>query len=142
MAAIQLGQAAPQLVAKELDGTAFDLSTLKGKTVLVHFWATWCAPCKEEMPILDGFYKRYQGQGVELIAVSLDRSRARDEVEKFMKNLSFPAAMSGDLSENGFGNPPVLPITYVVDKTGKISSVLSPAYEVLSEQTLIKAVSP
>ena len=67
--------AAPALVATALDGQTFDLAKLRGKVVLVNFWATWCAPCRKEMPTLDAFYRRYRAQGFEMIGVSVDFAR-------------------------------------------------------------------
>jgi len=141
-AEIAVGQTAPVLTGKELDGSAFDLAAFKGKVVLVHFWATWCPPCQVEMPLLDDFYKKYHGQGVELIGISVDRPRARDEVVTFMQKLSFPAALISDLDTNGFGNPPILPITYVIDKTGKVAAALSTAQTPVSAQVLVDMVVP
>jgi hypothetical protein len=57
-AAPEIGKAAPELVVTELDGQTFDLAKLRGKVVLVSYWATWCAPCRKDMPKLDAFYRR------------------------------------------------------------------------------------
>ena len=74
-AAPVLNEAAPPLVVTTLDGQTFDLSNLRGKVVLVNYWATWCAPCRKEMPTLDAFYRRYRSQGLELIGISVDFTR-------------------------------------------------------------------
>src|SRR5580704_3510281 len=79
-AEVAVDHAAPSLVLTELNGDTFDLSQKHGKVVLVHYWATWCAPCKKEMPILDEYYKAHHAEGLEMIAVSADRARDRDEV--------------------------------------------------------------
>ena len=71
----EIGEAAPALVVNALDGTTFDLAKLRGKVVLVNYWATWCAPCRKEMPKLDAFYKRYHAQGLEIIGISIDFER-------------------------------------------------------------------
>ncbi|MGD0946445.1 MAG: redoxin family protein [Candidatus Binatia bacterium] len=66
-AAAEAGQPAPALVVQQLDGQAFDLGTLRGKVVIVNFWATWSPPCRTEMPILDAFYQQYHARGLEMI---------------------------------------------------------------------------
>lgn len=60
----QIDEAAPALVLTTLDGSTFNLAALRGKVVMVNYWATWCAPCRKEMPKLDAFYKKYQPQGL------------------------------------------------------------------------------
>ena len=79
-ASVTVGNAAPALVVPELDGQTFDLSALRGKVVIVNFWATWCPPCRKEMPALDAFYRRYHGNGLEMIGVSADRPHDRSDV--------------------------------------------------------------
>src|ERR1700684_886482 len=71
-AAMEVGQPAPSLVVQELDGQTFDLGAVRGKVVVVSFWATWCPPCRKEMPVLDALYRRYHGQGLEMIGLSAD----------------------------------------------------------------------
>src|SRR5258708_1801560 len=75
-AATEVGQV-PSLAVPELDGKTFDLGALRGQVVIVNFWATWCPPCRQEMPMLDAFYRRYHARGVELIGLSADRPHDR-----------------------------------------------------------------
>ena len=107
-AATEVGQPAPALVVQELDGKTFDLSAARGKVVVVSFWATWCPPCRKEMPVLDALYRRYRGQGLEMIGLSADRPHDRSDVTKMMQAFSYPAAMLDDAKVNDFGTPSAL----------------------------------
>lgn len=142
-AAPQIGQPAPALTVKQLDGHhVFDLTALRGKVVLVNFWATWCPPCRKEIPALDAFYRRYHARGLELIGLSADGSHDRGAVIKAARGFSYPAAMLSDASVNGFGAPLVLPVTYVVDSGGVIRAVLRPDQTPVTASTLANAVLP
>jgi len=140
--AADVGQAAPALMAQELDGQTFDLGALHDKAVIVNFWATWCPPCRDEMPILDAFYRRYHGQGLEMIGLSVDRSRDRSQVLKVMQSFSYPAAMLEDAKVNGFGGPSVLPVTFVVDCKGVVRARLTPNQTPVTEKSLSDVVLP
>src|ERR1700742_3004643 len=70
LAGDEVGQPAPALVVQELNGQQFDLAAERGKVVMVNFWATWCPPCRKEMPMLNDFYQRYHSEGLELIGDS------------------------------------------------------------------------
>ena len=141
-AAANIGQVAPSLLVKELSAAPFDLAAEHGHVVIVNFWATWCAPCRTEMPALDAFYRAHRAEGLELIGLSEDRARDRDDVVRVMQSFSYPAAMLGDASRNGFGRPNVLPVTYVVDATGVVRLALSPGKTAITEQTLNETVLP
>jgi peroxiredoxin len=141
LVAVDVGKPAPGLVVPEVDGRTFDLSTLRGKVVIVNFWATWCAPCREEIPILEAFYRSHHGQGLEVIGLSMDRSREHEAVKKLMQSVSYPVALASDAKVNGFGAARALPVTYVVDETGTVRARLTPDTP-LTEERLEDVVLP
>jgi cytochrome c biogenesis protein CcmG, thiol:disulfide interchange protein DsbE len=117
-AAVTMNDAAPALVLSELGGETFDLGKLRGKVVLVNYWATWCAPCKKEMPILNSFYRRYHDQGLEIIGISADRPQDFPKMRSISGTLAYPTATLDRISDNGFGPPEGFPLTYVIDRDG------------------------
>jgi cytochrome c biogenesis protein CcmG, thiol:disulfide interchange protein DsbE len=119
-AAPSMNEAAPALVLTELGGETFDLSKLHGKVVLVNYWATWCAPCKKEMPILDSFYGRYHEQGLEMIGISADHPQDFAKMRKMSRALAYPTTTMDRISNNGFGSPEGFPLTYVIDRDGVV----------------------
>lgn len=140
--AADVGQPAPQLVVQELSGQTFDLSAQRGKVVVVNFWATWCPPCRQEMPALDAFYRQYHGQGLEMIGLSADRPHDRSDVSKVMQSSSYPAAMLDDAVTNGFGTPDQLPLTFVIDREGLVRAEFVPDDKPLSIEVLSASVKP
>ncbi len=116
----ELNKAAPTLVVGALDGTTFDLAKQRGKVVLVNYWATWCAPCRKEMPKLDAFYRRYHSQGLEMIGISVDEARDFEKVRKVMASLSYPGATLKSITDDGFGPPEGVPITWIIDADGEV----------------------
>jgi cytochrome c biogenesis protein CcmG, thiol:disulfide interchange protein DsbE len=119
-AAPEIGKAAPELVVTALDGQTFDLAKLKGKVVLVSYWATWCAPCRKDMPKLDGFYRRYHDRNLAMIGISVDRPGDLQKVRKVMASLAYPVAVLKDVTVDGFGEPEGVPITWIIDTEGKV----------------------
>jgi cytochrome c biogenesis protein CcmG, thiol:disulfide interchange protein DsbE len=140
--AMEVGQPAPSLVVRELDGQMFDLSAVRGKVVILSFWATWCPPCRKEMPVLDALYRRYHGQGLEMIGLSADRPRDRSDVQKVMQSFSYPAAMLDDAKVNDFGTPSALPKTIVIDGHGIVRAEMTPDQTAVTEKSLSAAVLP
>ncbi|HML07074.1 MAG TPA: TlpA disulfide reductase family protein [Xanthobacteraceae bacterium] len=119
-AAPEVGEAAPALVLTALDGTFFDLAKLKGKVVLVNYWATWCAPCRKEMPKLDAFYRRYHTQGLEIIGISIDFPRDFEKMRRAAQAVAYRTAVPKDISDDGFGPPKGVPMTWIIDTDGKV----------------------
>jgi thiol-disulfide isomerase/thioredoxin len=116
----RLQERAPALTITAADGRDFDFDAMRGKVVLVAFWATWCAPCLEEMPTLETYYREHKGHGFEVIALSIDKPASREKALKVLAMLSFPGAMLSEASRNGFGKPEGVPVSYVVDAQGLV----------------------
>lgn len=104
---------------KTLDGKIYKWEDLRGKVLIVDFWATWCEPCKKSLPELDAIYKDYKGE-VLVIGFSKDNSEA--DVKRFLEvvKVSYPIAMSSQKLERMFGGILGLPTSFLVDKNGKI----------------------
>jgi len=117
-AAPSINSAAPSLVLTELGGETFDLGKLRGKVVLVNYWATWCAPCKKEMPVLNSFYRRYHEQGLEIIGISADRPQDFARMRRMSGTLAYPTSTLDRISQDGFGPPSGFPLTFVIDRDG------------------------
>jgi thiol-disulfide isomerase/thioredoxin len=135
-----VGAPAPEVAVKALDGQSLDLARLKGKVVVVNVWATWCGPCRAEMPMLDAFYRAHQGQGLALIGLSADRSRDLGDVRRVMAAFSYPSGLLSQASPNGLGDQRILPVTYIVDRTGVVRNVFGANGVPLTEAALEAAV--
>ncbi len=142
LAAVDVGQPAPPLAATEINGQGFNLGALRGHVVIVNFWATWCVPCRAEMPALNAFYQKYHTQGLDMIGMSADRPRDRSDVEKMMQAYAYPAAMTRDASVNGFGSPEALPTTFVIDQAGIVRAKFRADQMAVTEQSLAGVVLP
>jgi len=96
------------------------LANLRGRVVLVNFWATWCPYCRHEMPAMQAFYQDYRSKGFEIVAFSVDESQA--EVDAFMakEGYSFPAPLAPPGSSDAFGGVNRLPTSFVIDREGII----------------------
>lgn len=112
---------APDVTFKTADGKTYDLSKLTRKVVIVNFWATWCGPCRKEIPDFIEFYKSYKEKGVEILGVSLDRE-GWEKVTPFLKQnpINYPVVLgNGDIAGK-FSNFNAIPTTFIIDKSGKI----------------------
>jgi thiol-disulfide isomerase/thioredoxin len=136
-----LGAPAPALIVTQLDGQEFDLARVRGKVVVVNYWASWCSPCRAEMPALDKFYQRHRGQGLVLLGLSVDEARDRAAVADIMRKFSYPAALAADAKANGFGSALAVPMTFVIDASGVVRARLVSGTAV-TEQSLEQLVLP
>src|SRR3990172_8568888 len=125
-AAGQLGadeaQAAPDPVLQRADGRAFRLSELRGQVVVVNFWATWCLPCRLEIPHFNRTYQQYRGRGVVFVGVSVDDGGWKD-IEAFLKEtpIEYPVALDAEKkASEAFEATIGLPITVFIDRAGRV----------------------
>lgn len=138
-----VGKTAPTLVLKTLDGSVFDLTTHRGRVVLINYWATWCTPCRREMPSLDAVFRRHRTEGLDVVGISADRPRHRDEVVQVMRAFAYPAGLVSEASPNGFGGVDALPLTYVIDRRGVVAARLDhPATEDELERLVRSLLAP
>jgi len=111
---------APDFTLKTLDGQEITLSKLRGKVVLLDFWATWCGPCKESIPHLVQIYKTYQQKELEIIGMNVDRGDVSG-VHRFVKSMDipYPVIITPDEVGRSYGVAGI-PTTILIDKQGKI----------------------
>jgi len=117
------GRLAPDFLLLELGGGDFRLSDLRGKAVIVNFWATWCTPCRKEMPQFVAAYDRYKDEGLEVVAVNIQESPSiiRPFVDDF--GMEFPVVLDKRGSVSDTYRLIGLPMTYFIDREGVIRSV-------------------
>jgi|SRR5579864_403285 len=111
-------KSAPAFEAKLLDGSEFRLADSPGTVVVVNYWATWCVPCRAEMPAIDAYYRKHKDEGLRIVAISMDDPRDEAKVREVMKSFSFPAALARDTQARGYGRIWRIPLTFVVDRNG------------------------
>ncbi len=118
----EMSQSAPDFTLKEPGGKPVSLRDLKGKVVLLHFWATWCKPCKEEFPRFEKVYKEFKGRDFVLMPVVIDPKATREEIESFAKGLgaSFPVYLASEGNVTSKYWTWGVPSTYFIDKGGNI----------------------
>ena len=111
---------APDFTLKTLDGEEMRLSKLKGKVVLLDFWATWCAPCREAIPHLINLRKTYQEKSVEVIGMNVDKGDV-ETVRRFVKSMDipYPITLTSEEVSRNYGVT-ALPTTIIIDKEGRI----------------------
>jgi thiol-disulfide isomerase/thioredoxin len=116
-----IGNAAPDFELQTLDGNNLKLSDLRGKAVLLNFWATYCGPCKVEMPWFVELQKEYGPQGFQIVGVAMDDA-SKEDISKFAKEMgvNYPILLGKDSVADSYGGVNVLPTTFFVDRGGKL----------------------
>jgi thiol-disulfide isomerase/thioredoxin len=101
-------------------GETQKLSELKGKVVFLNFWATWCGPCRAEMPSMEAIYNRYKEKGLEILAVNCQERQPEVLAYKEDNNFSFPILLDGDGKVSGAYGIQAIPTTFLLDREGRI----------------------
>ena len=126
------GQSAPDFALKSSTGANLRLSEYRGDVVMINFWATWCGPCRQEMPLLDELYSRYQRVGFSLLGVNID-----DDSRKAMNmvselGVSFPVLFDNRKEVSKMYQVDAMPVTVILDREGTVRYVhqgYKPGYE-------------
>lgn len=116
------GQPVPAYGARTLAGDSLSLADLRGSTVLLNIWATWCAPCRQEMPSFQRLHEEWGSRGLRIVAVSVDSESARPAVEEFVREYGLEFTILHDPAErvNAVFRPIGVPETYLIDREGRL----------------------
>ncbi len=126
------GQTAPDFVLKSATGENLRLSEYRGDVVMINFWATWCGPCRQEMPLLDELYTRYQRVGFNLLGVNIDDDSRRAMAMVNELGISFPVLFDEDKKVSKLYEVEAMPLTLLLDREGTVRHVhhgYQPGYE-------------
>jgi len=129
-AAPRVGAAAPTLKVRTLDGQRVSLADLKGKVVLVNFWATWCPPCRAEMPGFEHVWRERQRDGFVVLGLSADDGGS-GQVAAFAgdRGITYPLAMASAGAKRDFGGVNALPQSFLLDKHGIVRRITTGEFE-------------
>ena len=124
--ALGQGVRAPSLTLKSIEGRTVRLSDYRGKVVLINFWATWCPPCRAEMPALVKLQREYRKDGLQIIGVTYLPEQP-EQVRKFTRSLkvNYPIVIGTRETKAGFGPDETLPLTVIIDRGGTIRGTIA-----------------
>ncbi len=126
------GQAAPDFALKSSTGENLRLSEYRGDVVMINFWATWCGPCRQEMPLLDELFTRYQRVGFSLLGVNIDDDSRRAMQMAEELGINFPVLFDTRKEVSKLYEVEAMPVTVLVDREGNVRHVhhgYKPGYE-------------
>lgn len=123
-----VAQSAPQpasLRLKNINGRWVNLTNYKGKVVLINFWATWCPPCRQEIPDLIKMQQRYRNKGLQIVGITYPPQKI-SEVRRFARKLrmNYPVAIGTKATKSQFTSSETLPVTIVIDRNGIVREVI------------------
>jgi thiol-disulfide isomerase/thioredoxin len=136
-AAAKVGKPAPPTIITLFDKSKVKLADFRGKVVVINHWATWCGPCKSEMPMMSAFHARFKGAGLVIFGVTTEDSVPAFKLKKLSEVLSYP--LSRGLSGSGFPILNGLPTSYVIDRSGIVRYAKAGSFQ---EQEFAEIILP
>lgn len=117
------GAHAPDFALRSTSGKNVRLSEYRGQVVMINFWATWCGPCRQELPLLNQIYGRYRNAGFVVLAVNVEEDANAAVKMAHRLNLGFPVLLDGDKRVSRLYDPTAMPVTVLVDRNGRVRHV-------------------
>lgn len=117
---LKVGKPAPAITLHTFDGQRIDTNALRGKVVILTFWATWCVPCREELPLLSRYASEHKNDGLVVLGFSLDTPDDMAKARAIAATLAFPNGLLGDPHVPGYGRIWHLPVSFVIDRQGRL----------------------
>jgi cytochrome c biogenesis protein CcmG, thiol:disulfide interchange protein DsbE len=140
---LKVGQMAPPLVLHTLDGRTIATRDLTGQVVIATFWATWCDPCREELPLLSAYAAQHEQQGLRVLGFSLDGPEDMQKVKNVAASLSFPVGLLGSPWVGDYGRIWRIPVSFVIDRSGRLAdNGWDDAQPVWTKERLQQVVDP
>lgn len=130
--ALEIGQVAPDFTLKSLKGTNLNLKEQRGKIIVINFWASWCGPCRKEMPVLETFYTKFQDLGVSVWGVNVEQENQAGRDFLADLNLTFPILFDASNTLSATYQVEAMPTTVIIDRDGKVRYAFKgykPGYE-------------
>jgi cytochrome c biogenesis protein CcmG, thiol:disulfide interchange protein DsbE len=130
----KVGAPAPDFTLTEMDGTKVSLADLRGKVVVINFWATWCGPCKRELPTLDAYYDHMKQHGLRVFAATTEDSLQPYQLKKLFAVMHIPAVRK---MHGPYGDVTAVPTNYVIDRSGNIRYAKAGAFDLDSLNSVL-----
>lgn len=118
--ALRVGESAPPATLVTLDGQRLATADLLGHVVILTFWATWCSPCREELPLLSAYAAQHAADGLTVLGFSLDSADELRQVRQIAQSLRFPVGLLDNSSVPGYGRIWHIPVNFTIDRQGKL----------------------
>jgi peroxiredoxin len=128
-ASIEAGSKAPEIKLEDIANVPKELKQYQGKTVLLNFWATWCAPCVAEMPALERLYQKFKSRGLEIVSVSCDSPDTLEQLKSFVssKGISFPVLHDPEIETPSLYGVTGFPESFFISPTGNFLAFDDPS---------------
>ena len=140
---VRVGQPAPAATLVTLDGKRLSTQELKGQVVILTFWATWCVPCRDELPLLSTYAAEHAAQGLSVLGFTLNTPDEMEQVRAVARTLSFPVGFLEHSSAPGYGRIWRIPVNFTIDRAGRlVDDGWKDRHPVWTRERLARVVTP